>query len=169
MKKLFFSAAAILAFGLVSAQDIKFGAKAGFASLSGKLESAGVSATGSDSGFFVGGFAEIPLSETFAFKPELLYVAVGDVNQVQVPLHLKYTIAEGFGLLAGPNLAFITGAEDGMKSFNYGVDFGASYDITETLVVDARYNLGLANLLEDGDSDNSYKISGFYVGLGYRF
>ncbi|MDI1256263.1 MAG: porin family protein [Flavobacterium sp.] len=168
MKKLLF-AAFLLTATLSNAQDMKFGVKAGFASLSSKVKVAGISANGSDSGFFIGAFAEMPLSETFAFKPELLYVAVGDVNQIQLPLHLKYTIAEGFGLLAGPNLGFITGAEDGMKSFNYGVDFGASYDISEMLVVDARYNLGLANLVEGGDSDNSLKISGFYVGLGYKF
>ncbi len=172
MKKLLLSVAAVFAFGLANAQDadgMKFGAKAGFASLSSKVKVAGISANGSDSGFFAGVFAELPFSESFGFKPELLYVAVGDVNQIQLPLHLKYNVAEGFGLLAGPNLGFITGAEDGTKSFNYGVDLGASYDISEELVVDARYNLGLANLVENGDSDNSIKLSGFYVGIGYRF
>jgi len=172
MKKVILSAVAILAFGFANAQDSKsitFGAKAGFAALSAEAKFMGASATTTDSGFFVGGFAEIAISESFGFKPELLYVAVGDLNQIQVPLHATYEIAKGFGLLAGPNVSFITDAEEGTKSFNYGVDFGASYDITENLVVDARYNLGLANLVEDGDSDNSLRLSGFYVGVGYRF
>ncbi|AWA29997.1 hypothetical protein HYN48_07860 [Flavobacterium magnum] len=172
MKKLLLSVAAVLAFGVVSAQDsdgMRFGAKAGFASLSSKVKVAGVSANGSDSGFFGGLFAEFPISESFGFKPELLYVAVGDVNQIQLPLHLKYDVTEGFGLFTGPNLGFITGAEDGTKSFNYGIDLGASYDITEEIVADARYNIGLANLVENGDSDNSIKLSGFYIGVGYRF
>lgn len=168
MKKLLL-AAFLLAGTLSQAQDMKFGAKAGFASLSGKLTVAGASASASDSGFFVGAFADFPFSEKLSFKPEVLYVAVGDLNQIQLPLHLKYNVAEGFGILAGPNVAFLSDVADGFKSLNYGVDLGASYDITENLVVDARYNLGLANLVEDGDSDNSYKISGFYVGLGYKF
>ena len=169
MKKLLIAAFLIASVSFTNAQEVKYGVKAGFASLSGKLKSGGFSASGSDSGFFIGGFAEIGLTEKLAFKPELLYVSVGDLNQFQIPLHLKYNITEEFGLLAGPNLAFLSDVSDGFKSFNYGVDLGASYSITEQFVVDARYNLGLANLIKDPVGDDSYKISGFYVGFGYKF
>lgn len=170
MKKIILSAVALVAFGTANAQEMKFGAKAGFTSLTSKSEIAGLgSESGSETGFFAGAFAEFSLSEKFAFKPEVLYVSVKEADQFQLPLHVKYEVAEGFGILAGPNLAFLMDTADGVKSFNYGLDVGASYDILENLVIDARYNFGLANLLEDGDSDNSLKLSGFYVGLGYKF
>jgi len=170
MKKIILTVAAVFAFGIASAQDMKFGAKAGFTSLSVKAKATGFgSVTDSETGFFAGVFGEFPISGAFSFKPEALFVSVKELDQIQVPLHFKYNVAEGFGILAGPNVAFLMDTADGVSSFNYGLDLGASYDITESLVVDARYNFGLANLYEDGDSDNSLKLSGFYVGLGYRF
>lgn len=169
MKKLLFAAVAVFAFSFANAQETKFGATVGFASLSSKVKIGGASATGSDSGFYIGGFADIGVSEKFHVQPELLYVSVGDANQIQVPILAKFSIAEGFNLLAGPQVGFLMDTADGIKSFNYGVDFGASYDINEQFMVQARYDLGLANLVEDGDSDNSLKLSGFYVGVGYKF
>jgi opacity protein-like surface antigen len=169
MKKILLSVAAVFAFGIASAQDgMSFGAKAGFTSLSQKIDIDGLgSGTESESGFFVGMFAEFGVSESLTFKPEVLYVSVEDLGQIQIPLHLRYNIAEGFGLMAGPNVAFLMDVPDGYKSLNYGIDLGASYNITEALLVDARYNIGLANI-SDVDGVDS-KLSGFYVGLGYRF
>ncbi len=172
MKKLLFTAAAVFAFGFANAQDgeMTYGVKAGYAAMSAKMESDGMSASGSDGGFFVGGFLDMPLSGSLSFKPEVLYVSIPDLSQIQLPLHVKYNVGETFGIIAGPNLAFITGAPEGIKSFNYGIDLGAAYNITENLVVDARYNLGLANLWDvEGDDDTTYKLSGFYVGIGYKF
>ena len=169
MKKLLFAAVAVFAFGVSNAQEARFGAKAGFASLTAKVEFQGISATGSESGFFVGGFADISLSDKFHFQPELLYVAVSDANQVQIPLHAKYMINEGIGIVVGPNLAFLTDSVQGQKSFNYGVDLGAEYNFGDNFVVDARYNIGLADLNDVSDSDIKYTLSGFYIGLGYKF
>ncbi len=174
MKKLFFTAAALFVFGFANAQDgeMSYGAKAGYVALSSKSEVGGVSATGSDGGFFIGGFIDMPISESISFKPELLYVSVTDASQIQIPLHIKYNIGETFGLLAGPNLAFMTGAPEGIKSLNYGIDFGAAYNIGEKMVVDVRYNLGLANLADTdklGDDDAKITMSGIYIGFGYKF
>lgn len=169
MKKIILTFAAIFAFGAMSAQETKFGVTAGFTSLSAKAKVAGASASSSDSGFYIGGFADVTISEKFHVQPELLYVSVSDANQIQLPILAKYAIADKFSLLAGPQLGFLMDAEDGMKSFNYGIDLGAAYDINDQFMVEARYDLGLANLMEGGDSDNSFKLSGFYVGVGYKF
>ncbi len=74
---------------------------------------------------------------------------------------------EALGVKAGPNLAFLTDAPDGIKSFNFGFDLGAEYNFAENFVVDARYNFGLANLSDVDGLD--YHLSGFYVGFGYKF
>ena len=80
MKRLLFAAVAVFAFGFTNAQETKFGVKAGVDFASVKVEVMGVSGTASETGFFVGGFANIGLSEKFSVQPELLYVAISDSN-----------------------------------------------------------------------------------------
>jgi opacity protein-like surface antigen len=50
---------------------------------------------------------------------------------------------------------------------DYGLGIGAAYEFPMGLFVDARYNLGLANISDD----DNYKVNntGMMVGLGYRF
>ncbi|MBD3724143.1 MAG: PorT family protein [Flavobacteriaceae bacterium] len=167
MKKILFAAIAVLGFMTTQAQETQFGVKAGYAALSGKAEASGYSATESDGGFFIGGFADVTLSDKFHFQPELLYVSVDNASQVQIPLHAKYMATKALGVKAGPNLAFLTDVPDGIKSFNFGLDLGAEYNFAENFVVDARYNFGLANLSDVDGFD--YHLSGFYIGVGYKF
>ncbi len=169
MKKLLFAAVAVIAFGSVNAQETKFGVKAGLDFASSKIKVGGLSANGSETGFFIGGFADIGVSEKLHVQPELLYVSVKDADQINVPILLKYSISEEINILAGPSLGFLMDTGEGVKSFNYGATLGGSYDIDENFVVDLRYDIGLANLLEGGDSDNSFKLSGIFLGVGYRF
>ncbi len=171
MKKLMLLAA-VAVFGLsnVNAQETSFGAKAGadFASL--KASGGGFSVTGSETGFYVGGFAEIGVSDKFAVQPELLFVAIKDLNQIALPIMAKYMVSEEFSILAGPSLGFILDQPEGANSFNYGIEAGVAYDFTEKFFAEARYNVGLANLIEDTEgTDASLKLSGFFVGVGYRF
>ncbi len=174
MKKLLLLAA-VAVFGLsnVNAQETKFGAKAGVDFASMKFKVSGLSVTNSETGFYVGGFAEIEVSDAFTFQPELLYVSISsnDVSfdQINIPLLAKFGVSEKLNVLAGPALGFLLDSPDGQKSFNYGIEAGAAYDITEELFVEARYNLGLADLFENAPSGTSLKLSGFFVGLGYRF
>jgi opacity protein-like surface antigen len=169
MKKIILTAAAVFAFGFANAQDVKFGVKAGvdFASMRAKFDN--ITVTESETGFYLGGFVDVAVSDKFHVQPELLYVSVKDLEQIQLPILAKFTVAEKFNLLAGPNLGFILDPGEGAKSFNFGFDFGASYDVTENLSLDAKYDLGLTNLIEGGNSDFNAKLSGIFVGLGYKF
>ncbi|MDO5981333.1 porin family protein [Flavivirga spongiicola] len=170
MKKLLLCAA-VAVFGLSSmnAQETKFGVKAGIDAASQKLKGGIVSVTVSETGFYVGAFAEIGISDAFSFQPEVLYVAVDNLDQIAIPLMAKFGVSEKLDVLAGPALGILLDTADGVKSFNYGIEAGAAYDITEELFVEARYNIGLANLIENAPSGTSTKLSGFFVGLGYRF
>lgn len=124
--------------------------------------------TGSSSGFLVGiYFTDIELGDKFEVQPEVDFILVKDLNEIQVPVLVKYNIAEAFSVLAGPNVGFLLDAPTGLKSFNYGIDLGAAYDINDKFNVNARYGFGLADLSENSFSE--IKLSGFQIGLGYQF
>ncbi|MFT4850079.1 MAG: opacity protein-like surface antigen [Sediminicola sp.] len=170
MKKLLLCAA-IAVFGLsnVNAQEVKFGAKAGADFASMKFKAEGENLSTSETGFYVGAFVEIGISESFIFQPEILYVSIDELDQIAIPLMAKFPVSEKFNVLAGPALGILLDTEEGMKSLNFGLEAGVAYDISENFLVEARYNLGLANLFEDAPSGYSVKLSGFFVGLGYKF
>jgi len=157
MKKLLFAAIAVFAFGFTNAQETKFGAKAGVDLATAKVKILGTTASASETGFFLGGFANIGLSEKFSVQPELLYVAITDLNFVSVPILAKYSVAEKFGIIAGPSLNYFLDAEE--DEFKLNVDFGAIYDITEEIDVNAKYSLGMGDV----------SVSGIFIGAGYKF
>lgn len=142
MKKLLLSAVAVFAFTFANAQEVKFGAKAG-ANLSNVKTSfpaiAGESEANPDTksviGFHVGGFAEIKLSDKFAFQPELLLSTEGsklettdsgsifgvsysekfeskvNLTYLNLPLLAKYYVTEDLFITAGPQLGFLLSAK----------------------------------------------------------
>jgi len=126
--------------------------------------------TSSETGFYVGVFfTDIAITDELELQPEVNFVGIKDLNQIQAPVLAKYNVSESFNILAGPNFGFLLDTADGIKSFNMAIDFGISYDISEDFLIEARYDYGLTNLLENGSSDNSIKLSNFQVGVGYRF
>lgn len=126
--------------------------------------------TTNETGFYLGlALSDISLFNNFELQPEVRFVAVKDFNQIQLPVLLSYNVIEELRVLAGPNFAFLLDAGDGVKSFNFAADFGLSYNVTDKISLDARYDMGLTNLLEDGDSDNYIKINNIQLGVVYRF
>jgi hypothetical protein len=165
MKKIILTAAAVFTFGLANAQDTKYGVKAGADFASTRFKDVNVSETETKTGFYIGGFADAEISEKFHLQPEVLYVSIKDLSQVQVLINAKYEFFDDIKFFTGPNLGFFTSSD----LVNIGLDFGVSYDVTENISVDAKYNLGLTNFLKLSDDNSSSKLSGLYVGLGYRF
>ncbi|ESU22928.1 hypothetical protein FEDK69T_17070 [Flavobacterium enshiense DK69] len=186
MKKVILTVAAVFAFGFANAQDksassdaIKFGVKGGvqFTNFNADFDTDG------KTGFYVGGLADFTVSEKFHVQPELLFSAEGaettdgfdlGISYLRVPVMAKYYVMEGLNIQAGPEVAFkVATAEDIVddftKSVDFGLGFGAGYEMTNGLMFDARYNLGLSDINDvDGDPD-SIKNTGFQIGLGYRF
>ena len=100
----------------------------------------------------------------------------------------RYAIFNKFGLEVGPQIGFLLSAnseiketfngesetsdqdfKDSVKSIDFGLNFGASYDVSENIIIGARYNLGLSNINnEDGDA-NKINNTVFSFSLGYRF
>ena len=139
MKKLLVFAV-LASFSLVATaqeENIRFGAKAGvnFASINGD-ETNGVDGR---TGFHIGAVAEIPISDKFAFAPELLYSTQGakvdfreeffgsvfsqesttKLDYLNLPLMAKFYVAEGLSIQAGPQIGFLLSAKsDGETNSN---------------------------------------------------
>jgi len=162
MKKLFFTALLMAGTFAVSAQETKFGARAGvdFASMKvayvNPITGDESTVSSSETGFFIGAFAELGISESFAVQPEVLYVSIKDFNSLSVPVLAKYSFGS-FSVLAGPDMNYLLDAEE--DKFKVNIDLGASYDITENFDVQARYSIGMGDVA----------LSGMFVGVGYKF
>jgi len=164
MIRIIVAIAAVCTFGFANAQDTKFGVKAG-----GDFTSPKIMINDPDTGFYVGGFVDVAISKKLHIQPEVLYVSVKNLSLVQVPVLARFPIVEDFSLLAGPDFGYILNAGTDIKSFNFGLDFGASFDVSDDFFMDAKYNMGLTDLLKTNDSGSSFKLRGIFFGLGYKF
>lgn len=169
MKKIILTAVAVLGFTFANAQT-KFGVKAGLDFATAKASIPGeLSVSESETGFYIGGFADITATEKLHIQPELLLVFIQDSKQLQVPILAKLYVGEKFSLLAGPDLLFDLDNTPGVKTMGLGLDFGGAYDINNKFSIDARYNFGLTNLIDNAPSGFKATISGVFVGVGYKF
>ncbi len=180
MKKTLILLAAIIAYGTnLSAQNVTFGVKAGanFSNLKIEFDGSGASPDGATS-LYVGGLVDVGISDKVHFQPELLYSIEGaedaEVSFINVPLMLKYYLVEGFNIQAGPQIGILADAEggtDGLKGTNFGLNFGAAFELVGGFFADARYNLGVSNIAEEepGFEDIKLRTKGFQLGVGYRF
>ena len=187
MRKLFF-AAIIAVFAMTSMNAQTFGVKAGLnmANYAGS----DVSGTASKIGANVGVFARFEISDEFTFQPELSFSMQGaqdkddskyktNANYINLPLMAKYEVADGFRLVAGPQIGFLMSAKftdgdnstdikDGFKSVDFGLGLGAEYELESGLFFDARYNLGLTSL-DDSSANADVKNAVFQIGVGFVF
>lgn len=110
-------------------------------------------------------------------------------SYLNVPLMIKFAASDRFMLELGPQVGFLLSAKseakgvmdgssisveedikDSFKSIDFGLNFGASFDIVENVFIAGRYNLGLSNIVDGEDSDDiDVKNSVFSFSLGYRF
>lgn len=185
MKKIILFAAVVFAFSFANAQNIKYGAKVGLNLSKFDDNSDYYGDFTMKTGFQLGGLVEIKISDKFSIQPELLYSAQGvkykysykvfdtnplgsivDVEKNQkfeylnIPLMVKYYVADGFSLEAGPQIGFLmssklektkTGLGDSgifRASTDFGFNLGTGYDIAENINLSFRYFIGLKNIIE---------------------
>jgi hypothetical protein len=179
----------------------------------------------SRTGFTLGAFLNVPISEVFSIQPEMHYVARGakqnlefdttvdpggldiplavpgglewQFNYIEIPVLAKITMpVQGSispSFIAGPALALRTSSKveaealgvsesadikDIIKSTDVGLVFGGCLDVrmspTTVLNFDARYNLGMSDLLDVPPILSLFTPSmknggfGFRVAIGYR-
>ncbi len=181
MRKLFLIVFALFAGTVTYSQGLDLGIKAGanFSSISGYEN------LSDKSGFHIGVFAGIKFSEKIGVQGDILYSQQGadfefgefDLNYINVPVVLKYYLFKGLNVQAGPQFGFVV--DDDVYVPNNGGGFskekveqsdvsgviGAGYDLPLGLRIDARYNFGFKDVLEDTKSKNNV----FSLAVGYSF
>jgi opacity protein-like surface antigen len=211
MTRNFFFALAITFSGFINAQTkdnetnndstFKFGAKAGYSLSSMKFFD---NKLDSKSYFYAGLVGEQSISSKLGIQAEILYTQLGgkqnfpllsidndaqigtvqfdyQLNQIQVPISLKYYFIPNFSASAGMNVAFnisqkikteqiVNGSTsrnyDDIKSLNLFPFLGAEYKINDRFFVDAKYNF---NFFEVNKGNLPTKIGFLQAGIGYRF
>ncbi|MEZ7526889.1 porin family protein [Cloacibacterium normanense] len=114
------------------------------------------------------------------------------LGNLMLPISVKYYPTENFSFSGGLNFAFILSAKnkysinvsadgeslnesgtedikDETKSLNLAPFIGAEYQLPNGMFFDARYNIGVTNIVKDPMDGESAKNSFLQVGLGYRF
>jgi hypothetical protein len=95
-------------------------------------------------------------------EPPINADVVSSLSYINIPVMFKYYVIEKFSLEAGPQLGVLVSSKvksdltgqpssvynniSGYNSFDYGVNFGAGYDISEKLSTGIRYNIGLCDI-----------------------
>ena len=184
----------ILAIGLLLAsttllaQAPKYGIKAGL-NLS-RLTGAGDADW--RPGFHAGFLSHIHITPAFSLQPEVVYSSQGakypyidnqdlkrKLEYINIPVLLQYNFDNGFRLQGGPQIGFLVSAKDKLgdgeissgtdnyKTIDFSIPLGFSYLSYSGLGVDARYNLGITNVV-DGSSTN-VRNSVLQFGLFYLF
>lgn len=151
---------------------------------------------GNKTGFVVGGFVEVPVAPQFSIAPEVLYVQKGSkaeveggsititIDQIQIPVLFKANFSGGSVkpfVTAGPAFGFkvsskfklegIPGEEDfeedndDVEAMEFSLVFGGGVKFGKASV-EARYDLGLNNLVEDSGEAKSRTFS---ILFGYAF
>ena len=153
---------------------------------------------------FNGGvLAKIDLSKGFFIRPEVQYSVKGyrfpsmgangtgtlRLNYAAVPILAGFPIGDKFQGLIGPEFGFLTKAtsvfsgnkvdmSDSYQHFDWGLDLGATYKITDALGVEVRYNYGFRGLVKGITTDQNGGQTGstkdganrvFQAGLYYLF
>ncbi|MGZ5136100.1 MAG: porin family protein, partial [Flavitalea sp.] len=144
--------------------------------------------TGHLTDFHAGILAHIHLNNSLALQPEVIYSRQGAeypnlgterINYVNIPILLQVMLSKGMRLQTGPQLGIMTNAK--LERYSGGVtdvkdqfenaclswSLGLGYLSPIGLGVDARYNLGLINIVNDSQHDVKNRVWQF--GLFYQF
>ncbi len=104
-------------------------------------------------------------------------------NYINIPIMLKLYASPKFSIDFGPQVGFnvyhkatvkakadgasasYTDDIEGVKSVDFGLGLGATYNITNDVFVQGRYTMGLTKVFEEGDVYNG----NIQLAVGYRF
>jgi Outer membrane protein beta-barrel domain len=181
--------AAILLTGTATAQKVNLGIKAGLNLYN--INNDNNVEYDTRTGFNVGLLGHIHLAPQLALQPEIVYSSQGakfsvsnvetniNLGYINVPVLVQYMFDNGFRLQAGPQLGFLVNAKsktnsvetdikNNLQTVDFAVGGGVGYvHPASGFGVDARYNLGLSNINENGSLKSTNR--GFQLGVFYLF
>ena len=195
MKKLFTILTVVALTTTISFAQAQFGVKAGFnSSAIGTSESEINEMMSSRIGLQFGGVATIPFTDAVQLRTGAIYNQKGAtidflgmditiaLDYLEVPVDFAFMLGDGgFALSAGPYFAFLMsskvtfdGESEDMEDVNgmdIGLNLGTSFTIAESMIIDARYGMGLTNLSSESDMTDDYvELNGVLsVSFAYMF
>ena len=145
-------------------------------------------------GFVVGAFADYRFTDHFALSADVLYSRQGvsfgkeedtrskeRLNYLNVPILANYYIIGGLAVKAGIQPGFLLNSKSmaknnettvktdskGWSNADFSIPVGISYDCPFGIILEARYNIGVSNIVasDKGTARNSV----FSITVGYRF
>ncbi|MDN3692933.1 porin family protein [Chryseobacterium tructae] len=132
----------------------------------------GVSVTGTQKSDWKIGTVQVPVSAKYYATENLAFALglnVGIVTSAKIKTTANLT-ATGGGQTATDSTSDTVDAKDHMNKLNLAPFVGAEYTLENGLFFDARYNLGVSNLMKKEDGENgTLKNSFVQVGVGFKF
>lgn len=194
MKKSIAILAALLAVCTTSfAQDFGWGVKVGL----NVSDMSDLSGSDAKTGLTAGVFADYRFNDWFAVSGDLLFSRQGTKfkedgdkttiksSYLNIPILANFYVLDDLAFKIGIQPGFMLSAKGKYKSDgqNYSegisdnfhtVDFvfpvGVSYELFNKIILDARYNIGVANVLKSTDNSNLNVHNNYFtIAVGYRF
>ncbi len=194
MKKTIVTLVALLAIcGTSFAQDFGWGVKVGM----NVSDMSKLSGSDAKTGLTAGVFADYRFNDWFAVSGDLLFSREGakfkddgdkvtiKSNYLNIPILANFYVLDDLAFKIGIQPGFMlsgkaktkTGGQEYSQSITdnfHTVDFafpvGVSYELFDKIILDARSNIGVANVLKVADDSNSNVHNNYFtISVGYRF
>lgn len=106
------------------------------------------------------------------------------LNYLNIPLKFKFKIIGDLGIEVDPEIGLLLSAKEEfvdmidvkdmdikeqLKTVDFDLNFGLSYDFSDEFFMDARYNLGFMNISQSNELEDKIKNSVIAFSLGYKF
>lgn len=189
MKKAVFTALAVV-LSLATFSQTQIGIKGGI-NINDIEDSRYRNNTATRIGYHGGLLFHIHVRRKLAVQPEVVFSSQGakythpdfngDVvtNYLNIPVLLQYMGSRGIRLETGPQVGFLLDAElrrngnavadlkQSMNEADFSWAFGLGFLSRSGLGVDARFNLGLTDIFEQGGRNSKHRV--WQIGLFYQF
>ncbi|MFY8213907.1 MAG: porin family protein [Flavobacterium sp.] len=139
----------------------------------------------------LGLLAEIIVSDNFSVQPELLYSGQGSsdyskpgfsrikLDYITLPVLGKFGLTDKLSFEAGPQLGFLVSAKnkteeenkklDKVKTLDFDLSAGLEYELSNGVIFQGRYNIGLTDTGLTGDSNKRASNWVIQFSVGYIF
>lgn len=97
-----------------------------------------------------------------------------NIDYINIPVLVNFYVAKGFALKVGLQPGFkVNASYDGkslekVKSFNFAIPLGLSYEFNNGITLDLR-GAGSLTRVDDFDDDNKWYTDGGMLTIGYKF
>lgn len=99
-------------------------------------------------GYYAGVFTDFKVNTDLSIQPEVLYIGLNDFKFVNAPIYLKYEVANGLYILAGPSLNYFI--DFFSNKFKVRADLSTSYQVSNSLYIHLKYTLGFEEISPNG-------------------